>query len=218
MGTRQGALFPSCLPGADFHPRWAGGRLGSLLVWHSLDDLSGGDGRHTAIHGHITGNSKAVLLHRYFPVNSLAPSLSLTKRIHLIIQATARKKSRNACRSHVLKAVCVYLTLVLSLLFTVNHVLSTCQAQGVADPLRSPAIWRLHKTWISQCEKTKNRQAKVVEPLVCSSLREQLLLSPECLETLFISDQFKEFVYFCIYNDRIWWPTGGEFPSSTFWV
>lgn len=73
--TRQGALFPLLLPGADFHPRWAGGRLDSLLVWHSLDDLGGMDGRHTAIHGHITGNRKAVLLHRYFPVNPLSLSL-----------------------------------------------------------------------------------------------------------------------------------------------
>lgn len=48
-----------------------------------------------------------------------------------------------------LKAVCIYLTLLSSLLFTVNLVLSTCQAQGVADPLRSPAIWSLHKTRIS---------------------------------------------------------------------
>lgn len=70
--TRQGALFPLLLPGADFHPRWAGGRLDSLLVWHSLDDLGGMDGRHAAIHGHITGNRRAVLLHRYFPANPLS--------------------------------------------------------------------------------------------------------------------------------------------------
>lgn len=74
VGTRQGALYPLCLPGADFHPRWAGGRLNSLLVWHSLDDLGGMDGRHTAIHGAVTGNRKAVLLHRYFPANSLSLS------------------------------------------------------------------------------------------------------------------------------------------------
>lgn len=60
--TRQGALFPLCLPGAAFHPRWAG-RLGWLLVWHSLDELGRKEGRHTAIHGHImhTGSRRAEL-------------------------------------------------------------------------------------------------------------------------------------------------------------
>lgn len=80
-GTLQGAVFPSRSPGADFHPRWAGRRLRSLLVWHSLEDLGGRDGRHTAIHGHVTGNRKAVPLHRYFPVTSL--SLSLFRSLSL---------------------------------------------------------------------------------------------------------------------------------------
>jgi len=61
--TRQGALLPLCLPGADFHPRWAG-RLDWLLGWHSLDDLGRKEARHTAIHGHImhTENRKAVVV------------------------------------------------------------------------------------------------------------------------------------------------------------
>lgn len=60
--TRRGALFPLCLPGAAFHPQWAG-RLGWLLVWHSADDLGREEGRHTAIHSHIThmGIRKAML-------------------------------------------------------------------------------------------------------------------------------------------------------------
>lgn len=91
VGTRQGALFPLCLPGADFHPRWAGGRLHSLLVWHLLDDLGGRDGRHTAIHGHVTGNRKAVLLQICSSELWIFPPLSLIKRKHGIIQATARK-------------------------------------------------------------------------------------------------------------------------------
>lgn len=67
MGTLQ---CPLCLPGADFHPRWAG-RFGWLLVWHSLDDLGRKGGkahRHPWSHFAQARNRKAVLFQGYSPM------------------------------------------------------------------------------------------------------------------------------------------------------
>lgn len=79
--TRQGALFPLCLPGAAFHPRWAGRQAGRL-GWHSLDDLGRKEGRHTAIHGHIMhmGNRKALVVLRYHPMTVFLPVFDQKKK------------------------------------------------------------------------------------------------------------------------------------------
>lgn len=74
------------------------GRLGWLLVWHSLDDLGRAEGRHTAIHGYTyarggTGKAEIFSNNPSPHPSSLSLFFSLTKWINVLIGLWSKYES-----------------------------------------------------------------------------------------------------------------------------